>query len=40
MSVFFPIPQLYVLKANLVGFSGERNERETERERERERERD
>jgi hypothetical protein len=32
MSVFFPIPQLYFLKANLVGLSGER-ERERERER-------
>ncbi len=31
MSVFFPIPQLYFLKANLVGFSGERNWRERER---------
>lgn len=29
MSVFFPIPQLYFLKANLVGLSGER-ERERE----------
>ncbi len=37
MSVFFPIPQLYFLKVNLVGFSGERNWRERERVRERER---